>query len=80
MHLGLIASESRPGGIVTGITPYVAGLPAKQMELAREVVPSAATIGVLANSIDPKGTPQWHELVGATAGSERHRGGRPHAR
>jgi putative tryptophan/tyrosine transport system substrate-binding protein len=65
MHLGLIASESRPGGNVTGITPYVAGLPAKQMELAREVVPSAATIGVLANSIDPKGPPQWHELEAA---------------
>ena len=65
MHLGLIANESRPGGNVTGITPYVAGLPAKQMELAREVVPSAATIGVLANSIDPKGPPQWHELEAA---------------
>jgi putative ABC transport system substrate-binding protein len=26
-------------GNVTGLTPYVAGLPAKQMELAREVVP-----------------------------------------
>jgi ABC-type uncharacterized transport system substrate-binding protein len=35
------------------------------MELAREVVPSAATIGVLANSIDPKGPPQWHELEAA---------------
>ena len=28
VHLGLIASESRPGGNVTGIAPYVAGLPA----------------------------------------------------
>ena len=65
MHLGLIANESHPGGNVTGITPYLAGLPAKQMELAREVVPSAATIGVLANSIDPKGPPQWHELEAA---------------
>ena len=64
-HLGLIANESRPGGNVTGITPYVAGLPAKQMELAREIVPSAVTIGVLANSIDPKGPPQWHELEAA---------------
>src|SRR5262245_25806904 len=41
-HLGLIANYSRPGGNVTGITPYVAGLPAKQLELAREVVPGAA--------------------------------------
>ena len=46
VHLGLVVSVSRPGGNVTGITPYVEGLPAKQMELAREIVPSAARIGV----------------------------------
>jgi putative tryptophan/tyrosine transport system substrate-binding protein len=68
VHLGLIASESRPGGNVTGITPYVAGLPAKQMELAREVVPSAAKIGVLANLSDPKAPPQWQELEGRELG------------
>ena len=34
VRLGLIASEARPGGNVTGIMPYVAGLPAKQIELA----------------------------------------------
>jgi len=65
VHLGLIASDSRPGGNVTGITPYVAGLPAKQMELAREVVPSAARIRVLANLSDPKAPPQWQELEAA---------------
>jgi putative ABC transport system substrate-binding protein len=36
VHLGLIASEARPGGNVTGIEPYIAGLPTKQIELARE--------------------------------------------
>ena len=36
VHLGLIASYAHPGGNVTGIMPYVAGLPGKQMELARE--------------------------------------------
>jgi putative tryptophan/tyrosine transport system substrate-binding protein len=68
VHLGLITSEARPGGNVTGIAPYVAGLPAKQMELAREVVPGAARIGVLANSSDPKAPPQLQELE--TAGQE----------
>ena len=29
-----------------GITPYVEGLPSKQMELEREMVPSAARIGI----------------------------------
>ena len=40
VHLGLISSEARPGGNVTGIEPYVAGLPAKQIEFAREIVPA----------------------------------------
>jgi putative tryptophan/tyrosine transport system substrate-binding protein len=65
VHLGLIASEARPGGNVTGIEPYVAGLPAKQIELAREIVPGASTIGLLANSDDPKGAPQVPELEAA---------------
>jgi hypothetical protein len=34
--LGFAASDARPGGNVTGISPYVKGLPAKQLELARE--------------------------------------------
>src|SRR5262249_33124684 len=65
VHLGLIASEARPGGNVTGITPYVEGLPAKQVELAREVVPGAARIGILANLSDPKAPPQLQELEAA---------------
>jgi ABC-type uncharacterized transport system substrate-binding protein len=62
VHLGLVASDARPGGNVTGITPYVAGLPAKQLELAREVVPGARRIGVLNDVSDPKAAPQWQEL------------------
>jgi len=65
VHLGLIASDARPGGNVTGLTPYVAGLPAKQMELAREIVPGARRIGVLNDINDPKAPPQWEELQGA---------------
>jgi putative ABC transport system substrate-binding protein len=62
VHLGLIASEKRPGGNVTGIEPYVAGLPAKQMQFAREVVPGAKRIGLLTNLQDPKAPPQEQEL------------------
>jgi len=61
-HLGLIANYSRPGGNVTGITPYIAGLPAKQIEVARELVPSATKIGLLGNMNDPKAIPQRDEL------------------
>jgi putative tryptophan/tyrosine transport system substrate-binding protein len=62
VHLGLIASEARPGGNVTGIEPYIAGLPAKQIELAREIVPSARKIGLLTDQQDPKGPPQTRDL------------------
>jgi putative ABC transport system substrate-binding protein len=62
VHLGLIASEARPGGNVTGIEPYVEGLPAKQIEFAREIVPGVGTIGLLTNSTDPKAPPQAQEL------------------
>src|SRR5262245_58990863 len=65
VHLGLIASEARPGGNVTGIEPYVAGLPAKQLEIAREIAPGARTIGLLTNLVDPKAPPQLKELEAA---------------
>lgn len=62
VHLGLIASYARPAGNVTGIMPYVAGLPGKQMELARAVVPGAGKVGLLGNMNDPKAPPQRQEL------------------
>ena len=65
VHLGLIASEARPGGNVTGIEPYVAGLPAKLIELAREILPGASAVGLLTNSKDPKGAAQTPELEAA---------------
>jgi putative ABC transport system substrate-binding protein len=70
VRLGLIESEARPGGNVTGIEPYVAGLPAKQMELAREVVPGASKIGLLTNLQDPKAPPQAQELKAAAKALE----------
>jgi putative ABC transport system substrate-binding protein len=65
VHLGLIASEARPGGNVTGIEPYLAGLPTKQIEIAREVVPTAQRVGLLTNLSDPKGPPQIVDLKAA---------------
>lgn len=65
VHLGLIASEARPGGNVTGIAPYIAGLPTKQIELAREIVPKASRVGLLTNMNDPKGPPQVGDLRAA---------------
>jgi putative ABC transport system substrate-binding protein len=62
VHLGLIASDARPGGNVTGIEPYIVGLPTKQIELAREIAPMARCVGLLTNMHDPKGPPQVGDL------------------
>ena len=64
----MIASEAHPAGNVTGIEPYVAGLPAKQMELAREIVSGASSVGLLTNLSDPKAPPQARELEAAARG------------
>ncbi|MGY4298366.1 ABC-type uncharacterized transport system substrate-binding protein [Bradyrhizobium sp. i1.4.4] len=61
----MIASEARPGGNVTGIEAYIAGLPTKQIELAREIVPKARRVGLLINMNDPKGPPQVGDLRAA---------------
>jgi putative tryptophan/tyrosine transport system substrate-binding protein len=67
VHLGLINTEARPGRNITGVEPYIAGLPAKQIELARELVPGASKIGLLTNDADPKGSPQTPELTSVIA-------------
>ena len=60
--LGFTTSDARPTGNVTGIMPYVKGLPSKQLELARELVPGAARIGLIDDVIDPKAHPQRQEI------------------
>jgi putative ABC transport system substrate-binding protein len=62
VKLGLVASTERPSGNVTGIMPDMAGLPAKQIELAREIVPGAGSIGILGDLGDPKALSQRQEL------------------
>ena len=63
--LGFAANDARPTGNVTGITPYIKGLPAKQLELAREIVPRATRIGVVDDVTDPKAHPQRQEIEAA---------------
>jgi putative ABC transport system substrate-binding protein len=65
VELGLITSFARPGGNVTGVMPYVKGLPTKQVEIARELVPGATRIGLLDDVTDPKARPQRREIEAA---------------
>lgn len=51
--VGLIASLSRPGGNITGITNIAAELAGKRLEILKELVPSARKIAVLINWDDP---------------------------
>jgi putative tryptophan/tyrosine transport system substrate-binding protein len=51
--LGLVASLNRPGANVTGIANLAAELAPKQLQLLRELVPSAAAFGVLADPAFP---------------------------
>jgi len=50
---GLIASLSRPGGNVTGTGSFGPETAAKNIELIRDVLPSARRVAVLANATDP---------------------------
>ena len=47
VQMGLVASLNRPGANITGVTVLNVGLVAKRLELIRELLPRAATIGFL---------------------------------
>jgi putative ABC transport system substrate-binding protein len=49
INLGLIASEARPGGNVTGVSFRTQGLAGKQVELALQMIPDVVKIGFLVN-------------------------------
>jgi putative ABC transport system substrate-binding protein len=49
VKLGLVASLARPGSNATGVNSFLAELGAKQLGLLRELLPTAARIGLLVN-------------------------------
>jgi putative ABC transport system substrate-binding protein len=59
---GLIASLGRPGGNVTGLASFAGPeLSGKQLQLLKEVIPTAVRVGVLWNSSNPVTVPFWRE-------------------
>jgi putative ABC transport system substrate-binding protein len=68
---GLVASLSRPGGNVTGVSIIFTELLAKRFELLHQLVPKAETIGVLVNPNYADADLQIHELLDAAASIQR---------
>ncbi len=53
VEVGLVASMSRPGGNVTGVSILDVELGPKRLELLHELVPKATVVAVLVNPTDP---------------------------
>ena len=51
--IGLVASMSRPGGNITGISTVAPELAAKRLELLRELRPTATRVGELVDPANP---------------------------
>jgi putative ABC transport system substrate-binding protein len=66
VRLGLVASDARPGGNVTGLAMRVEGMSGKQFELALEIIPGAKRVGVLVNIGSADVTTQLHEIEAAS--------------
>jgi putative ABC transport system substrate-binding protein len=62
--MGVARSLDHPGGTMTGLSTFNAVLPAKRLQLLREVVP-AGRVGVLSNPTAPAPPAQAERLTGA---------------
>jgi putative tryptophan/tyrosine transport system substrate-binding protein len=54
VEIGLVASLNRPDGNLTGVTDLNVEVGPKRLEIIRELLPAATTIGVLVNPTNPE--------------------------
>jgi putative ABC transport system substrate-binding protein len=62
---GLVASLSRPGGNLTGVSLLTIDIGSKRLGLLRELVPNAKTIACLINPKNPELGPHLQDVQGA---------------
>ena len=67
VRLGLVASDARPGGNVTGLAMRVEGMAGKQLELAAELLSEPKKIGILANATSSDTADQLRDAVAAAS-------------
>jgi putative ABC transport system substrate-binding protein len=74
VEMGLVGSLNRPGGNLTGVTTLNVEVGPKQLQLLRELVPSATTAAVLVNPNSPGAEVQTRYLpmVAGTLGLQLH--------
>jgi putative ABC transport system substrate-binding protein len=65
VEFGLVASLSRPGGNLTGITSLGIELGPKRLEVMRELIPAAKVFAVLINPDHPNAEPQSRDMQAA---------------
>jgi putative ABC transport system substrate-binding protein len=65
VQIGLVASLSRPGGNVTGVTQLSVEVGPKRLELAHELVPTATLIALLVNPTNPNAETQFRDMQAA---------------
>jgi putative ABC transport system substrate-binding protein len=58
----VVASLSRPGGNLTGLSSFVVDLEAKRLELLKEIYPQAARVAALRNMANPAVQNNWKEV------------------
>ena len=68
---GFVASLAQPGGHITGLSFLQTELPAKRLELLKEMVPRSMRIAVLWHPVESR-TPLLHSLTGPARALELH--------
>ena len=63
VEAGLVASLNRPGGNLTGVASLAIEVAGKCLEVLRELVPAATSVGLLVNPTNPAGTESYTREV-----------------